>query len=388
MIIRNHLQPMDATCGDLLRRYLTPPEALRFHGLTIVSAFAKTSGISRIWDELQLFGRDREIVSIIGIDHDGTSSDAVELLSHVSDELFVVHCSARSITFHPKLFVFEGEGVALVISGSSNLTAGGLWSNIEFLTETELTLPEDQEHFDAILRIVEELTDTAKDYVLHVNPGLLRRLLAILPSEQTIQRRTARGALSPAQATGTVAFGSGPQTRMPAPSRHIPPTSGMAGHVRQLAVRVPRRQQVLGMNGFWKKLSGFDVSASSAPGQIIIPKAFVDLFPRLSASRATTIGGQREVSFPVIFHGMGGSQLVLDARFIEYAPAPHHPRPNVEYRFTFRDPSINPSQLSEDDVLVFAVAQGGGVHFEVTHVPTNAPQYRRFRRIQSRYQRF
>ena len=59
-----------------------------------------------------------------------------------------------------------------------------------------------------------------------------------------------------------------------------------------------------GTTAFWKRLSNFDTSTSSAPGQIIIPKRFGDFFPPMTVQRDDTANGgvrQSECIFTATF---------------------------------------------------------------------------------------
>jgi hypothetical protein len=112
-----------------------------------------------------------------------------------------------------------------------------------------------------------------------------------------------------------------------------------------------------GLVGFWKTLSKFDVSTTSAPGQILVPIRFLDFFGEMNIQRDETATGgvkQSDVYLPVEFRDTVAGNIVRanDARAILYEPAEDHPRPNKELRFTFRDRSIL-KRLQQGDVLVF-----------------------------------
>ena len=109
------------------------------------------------------------------------------------------------------------------------------------------------------------------------------------------------------------------------------------------------------VSGFWKRLSNNDASHTSSPGQIQIPIGFLDFFPTMSDEVALTAGlgmGQSAAYFPVNFSDGTFTKRVPQARVILYEPAPHHPRPNREIRFTFHDREVF-ERLSPLDILVF-----------------------------------
>lgn len=104
-------------------------------------AFAKLSGVDHLDGAIREFAAaGGRVHLLVGTDLDGTSAEAVsQLMGAVGDagEVKVVAgAAATRSTFHPKMYLFtreEEEKVrdGLIISGSNNLTAGGLFSNLE-----------------------------------------------------------------------------------------------------------------------------------------------------------------------------------------------------------------------------------------------------------------
>jgi len=113
-------------------------------------AFAKASGVKEIAEPLARYiSAGGHVTAAIGIDHQGTSRQALGHLLEMGVNLYVFH-EDNSRTFHPKLYLFmrDGrEGVALI--GSNNLTYGGLYGNFEFgaRLDLDLTLKEDEQLF-------------------------------------------------------------------------------------------------------------------------------------------------------------------------------------------------------------------------------------------------
>jgi hypothetical protein len=128
--------------------------------------------------------------------------------------------------------------------------------------------------------------------------------------------------------------------------------------------------------GFWKKLSKFDVSSTSAPGQIIIPKGFINNFPPMDEPLITSSGGeQSDVFFNIVFEDATGERLKIEnVRAIYYIPAPDHPRPNSELRFTFRNREIF-EMLSERDILEFKRTDEPSIWFVVRQIKPNNSDY-------------
>jgi len=124
-------QPFDGQLGNRLIDLL---DSRDFETLNVIVAFAKNSGVLRIKDAFERFrNRGGTINVYVGIDLTGTSYEALTtLLVHV-DSLNIVHAE-NGQTFHTKIYNLVGGQESLIIVGSNNLTAGGLWTNVETST--------------------------------------------------------------------------------------------------------------------------------------------------------------------------------------------------------------------------------------------------------------
>jgi len=102
----------------------------RFNSLTVIVAWAKESGLRRIRPLLSAF-RDRGGTTriILGIDEGGASVEGLRNAISDFDEATVLHDASG--TFHPKLYIVDGETACVIVIGSSNLTRGGLFANYE-----------------------------------------------------------------------------------------------------------------------------------------------------------------------------------------------------------------------------------------------------------------
>lgn len=99
--------------------------------LWAIVAWAKRSGLSRIGPALQEFrARGGRAEVIVGIDEGGATKEGLELARQLFDEVLVFHDPGNR-TFHPKLYVVEGQDRALALVGSGNLTKGGMFTNYE-----------------------------------------------------------------------------------------------------------------------------------------------------------------------------------------------------------------------------------------------------------------
>lgn len=95
-------------------------------------AFAAISGVQTILPQLRKAkSKFNNLKFFVGVDNKGTSKEALEKLLSENIETYIYHDKHENITYHPKLFVFEGAKQTRVIIGSSNLTSSGIKSNIE-----------------------------------------------------------------------------------------------------------------------------------------------------------------------------------------------------------------------------------------------------------------
>ena len=123
-------QPFDGQLGTILKAKLTEEQYKHF---TIVSAFAKNSGVLRLKGSLEAFRyHGGKIDAFIGLDAHGTSYEAMVNLFSLVDSLYIVHDSNPSITFHSKIYYLTDlQNSDWIAVGSNNLTGGGLWTNHE-----------------------------------------------------------------------------------------------------------------------------------------------------------------------------------------------------------------------------------------------------------------
>jgi len=137
--------------------------------------------------------------------------------------------------------------------------------------------------------------------------------------------------------------------------------------------------------GFWKMLSDFDVSTSSAPGQIIIPMVFKRYFPSITSFIPTSSGAkQGDVHFDIIFRDNNGSRRVNNVRLIHYIPSPTHARSNEELRFTFLNRDIQ-TTFVKNDILIFEKTNDPNCQFIVEKISQGSPRYQQFSSTRKRF---
>lgn len=101
-----------------------------FDELKIAVAWAKRSGLGRVWDALEDFkAQGGKIVLVVGVSEGGATKEGLNLALDISDEGYVYHDPQR--TFHPKVYFASSTGKRSLMVGSSNMTAGGLSWNYE-----------------------------------------------------------------------------------------------------------------------------------------------------------------------------------------------------------------------------------------------------------------
>lgn len=158
-------------------------------------AYAKASGLLRLAPALQAFlRRGGQIEIAVGIDDGITSIEALELILKYSSKAYVFHNPVA--TFHPKLYLFERlNEQAIVFIGSSNLTAGGLFTNYEANVAIELNLKDskDTASYSEASAIFINTTSLSTGNALELNRKLIRRLVqnrGVIDESETAKRRS------------------------------------------------------------------------------------------------------------------------------------------------------------------------------------------------------
>lgn len=114
--------------GNHLMKFLADKNFHSFHGIT---AFTSLAGINGIQKHLENAKHLKSITIITGVDQKGTSKEALQALMQLKINSYVFFVLPPSPIFHPKIYLFEGEDNSELIIGSSNLTANGLFTNVE-----------------------------------------------------------------------------------------------------------------------------------------------------------------------------------------------------------------------------------------------------------------
>jgi HKD family nuclease len=378
MLLKIYNQPDEAQIGPRLNDLLSAAAAGEVTSVTIVAAFAKRAGIARLQPALHAAKAAGAIIrAAIGIDHRVTTKEGMSDLFAIADELYVVHSTRPDVTFHSKAYLFAGPARAALIIGSSNLTCGGLFTNVEACAEIAFDLPADAAALDDSTSWIDSLLDDSQPHIVRVEAANLSALVAMLPSEAAanVAGAAAGSAGKPGGAAQFFGAGNFPKAPPIAPAGHAP----TAPAASPPAPFMPA--PAFPANGMWKLLSKWDTSPKSAPGSMIIPLALVPAFPAVGARKKMPTGSfQAECGFPIRYYD-GDSQKSATPRFVRYEPAPNHPRPNIEHRLAFHDRSINPNGLAKDDILIFErlVGDSEGAVFNVYRIRPGHSQYAQLR---------
>jgi len=371
-------QPREDVIGEKLKDILNNVSVNGFNLFYIMVSYVKKSGVIRLKPYIDNFrGDGGEVKAIAGIDQKNTSFQGLSKLFPICDELYVYHSENLTQTFHPKVYAFEKKDEkAIVFIGSNNLTAGGLYTNYEISSfyEYDLTLSEDAAEFSKIKSIFESYSDTSSSLCKKLTTELIEQLNSEgYLSDENKEIRELFSSKSSRDRERIKIFGS--EVFRPPP-------------IEEPQVEVVREDEESGYEvtgisptneGFWKKLSHNDVSKTSSPGQIVIPKKFVDFLPPFIDWETEHNGArQSDVFFDIIFiDSLNHRTRINGARSIYYIPAPTHPRINHEIRFTFRNKEIR-GLLECDDILEFRKTDNLDVEFIIHLIKVGTPEYGRF----------
>lgn len=205
------VQPFsDKSMGEFILEALSGVHG-DFDSFQAAVAFAKRSGVQHIEVKLKEFvGNGKTARIVVGVDLGGTTSEGLKaLLNALGDtgELIVNHDEDMFVTFHPKIYFFEAAGKAILIIGSGNLTAGGLYSNDEAFAIMELD-PSDSDDQSVIAQYKENFEkwcDDGSELVRRVtDEDAIQALIdaGYVPSEEFVPVEAAEGELAPDVAPG------------------------------------------------------------------------------------------------------------------------------------------------------------------------------------------
>lgn len=166
-------------------------------------AFAKINPFYKLHESIQKWNsRGNQSEAVIGIDHKGTSYQALQYALANFDTVSILH--AEYSTFHPKLYIFLGREKATAYYGSSNFTSGGLETNFEGGVIINFNLPDDQLELDDLMKSFDSVSSPAVSCLTPLTPTSLDEMKARgLLLDESIKPKTSRGAMSSSSGSAT-----------------------------------------------------------------------------------------------------------------------------------------------------------------------------------------
>lgn len=206
------LKPSEAPAGvmrllGILQASLAIPE---YNKCQMVVAFARLSGIVRLLPQIRAWrSRGHSVEAVVGIDRFGTSIEALQVMLEELDSVYIAHTTDPACTFHPKMYLFEGDSRARAIVGSHNLTSGGLETNFEGSVIVDMQLPEEASQWKPFLDSWDQLLPGANPCSRKLDTAFLRKLIAagqLLPELKIAQVAHAVALKEPTSATPARGF--------------------------------------------------------------------------------------------------------------------------------------------------------------------------------------
>ena len=127
-IITNHKENHQQLIIELIRNA---------EEIFIATAFLKLSGLKALLPSIKGLIRNGKSVKIIAGQNFGlTEPQALHILRKLilnkpNAKIYLAHANRTTAVFHPKIYVFRNGMNVVILTGSANLTEGGLSSNIE-----------------------------------------------------------------------------------------------------------------------------------------------------------------------------------------------------------------------------------------------------------------
>lgn len=165
----------DGSVGENLEKLFTEKV---YHTFTGMSAFASVAGIRGLASLISSSEGFNSFNLIVGIDQQGTPKEALEEVYNIGINSYIFYQSEKVI-FHPKIYLFEGSDKTSLIVGSSNLTAAGLFKNVEssLLIEFENNDEEGKELLLSIKQYYNTLFDFSDPNLFEITPEIIEQFV-------------------------------------------------------------------------------------------------------------------------------------------------------------------------------------------------------------------
>ncbi|WP_285055326.1 phospholipase D family protein [Pedobacter ginsengisoli] len=213
-------QSIDAV-GNHIIRFLA---SSNFNSFTCISAFASESGVFGLASHLNPSKANfKEITLVVGVDLQGTSKEALEEILALNINSYIFYQKEQPI-FHPKIYLFEGDSEFKIIVGSSNLTRGGLFTNVEssMLIEFDSTDKDGLKLMNELKGYYKSLFDFSDPNLFKISTKVIDDFYAdgIIPDEKTrslnFNKKTSPGDPSLPSATKKVLLTKRTPAKVPA----------------------------------------------------------------------------------------------------------------------------------------------------------------------------
>lgn len=152
------INPVDPPSGKnrLLNYLISNLNSKDFTEFNLAVAFAKIGPLKRLEPHIKIWKESgNRISAIFGIDHCGTSVQALDFALENFDEVYITH--TQNSTFHPKFYIFHGHSQADCYYGSSNLTIGGTETNFEGGVKISINILEEPDTYNEALNCFQEI---------------------------------------------------------------------------------------------------------------------------------------------------------------------------------------------------------------------------------------
>lgn len=159
--------------------------------IVFVSAFTSLRTLLRLRERLLRAAQNETMLRFtVGVDLGGTSREVLEELVRWDCEVFVYHNPIVRATFHPKIYLFEGNDSAVLVVGSNNLTDGGLYTNYEAAIRHDFAFPIDTAVYERILTPLLAFVEPDGPTVCRLSNDLIHTLSerGLVPTETEARR--------------------------------------------------------------------------------------------------------------------------------------------------------------------------------------------------------
>jgi len=242
-----------------------------------VSFSLKRGGLIRILPQItKAIEHGTKFHFIVGIDHNSTSIEALQELLKLKIDVKIVKDKSPARTFHPKIYLLEASKKrADLFIGSSNMTAGGFYTNYEANIHLifNLTGIDNNEY----LRHKQEL-DSFINPTGQIVQTLTNTLLQLLEKRKEVQHEnTLKQTLAKTYQKNTLSIPPSPFGSSSFPNLPPIPKEYQNKFIKETRKKSKGIAAVFTVTEFYFQLNRGKSSTSTVPGEIRIPLAALKL---------------------------------------------------------------------------------------------------------------